>query len=94
VEFNTGFTFDSASGSLNRLGSNWARSIRVTYTAGYETLPGDIKFAAIELVSYYLNEEWKPTRTLQGTSIAGPAPEVGGIPKHIALILDGYKVGL
>jgi hypothetical protein len=93
VEFNTGYTFDNGSGTLTRIGGNWARTIEVTYKAGYATVPQQIKLAAIELISYYLNEEWKPARTMQGTSIAGPATEVGGMPKHIIPLLDNYKVG-
>ncbi len=91
VEFNIGFSFDPGGGKLVRIGGNWARNITVTYTAGYAEVPEGVKLAAIELVSYYLNEEWKPTRTAGGTSIAGPAPEVGGIPKHITPLLEYYK---
>ena len=94
VIFNSGFSFDPGAGTIRRIGGNWARRITVSYTAGYEEAPAEIKLAAIELVSYYLNEEWKPTRTTQGTSMVGPAPDIGGMPKHIQVILDKYKVGL
>ncbi len=94
VIFNTGYGFSIGSGKLTRVGGNWSRTVRVTYKAGYETVPEQIKLAAIELVSYYFNEEWKPSRSMQGTSLAGPAPESGGIPKHILPMLDTYKVGL
>ena len=30
---------------------------RVTYTAGYETIPGDLKLAVLDLVTYYLKSE-------------------------------------
>jgi hypothetical protein len=92
VIFNTGFTYDGASGRLTRIGGNWARKVIVTYKTGYATVPEQIKLAAIELVSYYLNEEWKPTRASGGTSIVGPEEHVGGMPLHIAKLLDHYKV--
>lgn len=92
VVFNTGFTVDGALGRITRIGGNWARKIKVTYTAGYEQTPEEIKLAAIELVSYYFNEEWKPTRTAGGTTMAGPIPLAGSIPKHVASLLDSYKV--
>lgn len=94
IIFNTDYTFSSSDGALVRTGSTWANSVRVTYTFGYPTTPYDVKFAAIELVSYYLNEEWKPARQAGGTSISGPAVEAGGMPKHIKLMLDNYKQGL
>lgn len=90
--FNVDYGFNNA-GYLSRIGSNWSRNIVVTYKAGYATTPPQIKLAAIELVSYYLNEEWKPTRTMQGTSMVGPPPDVNGIPKHIAVMLNSFKVG-
>lgn len=91
--FNSDYSFDPVAGALSRMGRNWARNVTVVYKSGYATTPPEIKLAAIELVSHYLNEEWKPTRALQGTSITGPTPEVGGMPKHIQAILDRFKVG-
>lgn len=92
VVFNTGFSFDPGKGVLSRIGGNWARRIKVTYKTGYATVPEQIKLAAIELVSYYLNEEWKPTRSMQATTMVGPEPTVNGMPTHIAKLLDNYKV--
>lgn len=92
--FNSDYVFNSSSGLLTRLGRNWSRTVKVTYRAGYQVVPTQLKMAAIELVSYYLNEDWKPNRTMQGANMAGPAPEAGGIPKHILPMLNHYKVGL
>lgn len=94
VAFNSDYIFDSPNGILTRLNKNWGRNIKVVYKAGYETTPPEIKHAAIELVSYYLNEEWKPTRSMNGSTMVGPTPESKGIPKHIQGILDGIKIGL
>ncbi len=93
MQYTADYLFSQSGGVLNRIGKTWARTIEVTYTSGYQTVPEQIKLAAIEMVSYYLNEEWKPARTMQGTSIAGPTAEAGGIPKHVAPMLDHYKVG-
>lgn len=88
----TAYNISTGTGGLVRLGRNWTRSVRVTYTTGYEETPTDLKLAAIELVSHFYNEEWKPSRTTMGSTMAGPAPETTGIPKYIRAILDLYKV--
>jgi hypothetical protein len=33
------------------------RGYRVSYTAGYETLPGDLKLAAMDIVDYYMRND-------------------------------------
>lgn len=94
AQFNADYTLSVENGRLTRLGRTWSRTVKVTYRAGYDEAPMQLKLAAIELVSYYMNEDWKPNRVMQGATMAGPTPETNGIPKHIALMLDHYKVGL
>jgi len=77
---------------------NWATgvgAVKVTYTAGYSTLPVDLKLAVIDLMTYYFKREHKERRTLGGASIqnsttTSQADNVG-FPDHIKRILDLYK---
>ena len=78
--------------------TNWATgvgAVKVTYTAGYSTLPVDLKLAVIDLMTYYFKREHKERRTLGGASIqnsttTSQADNVG-FPDHIKRILDLYK---
>ena len=66
-----------------------------TYTAGYATLPVDLKLAVIDLMTYYFKREHKERRTLGGASIQNSATtsqaDNVGFPDHIKRILDLYK---
>lgn len=56
-----------------------------------EDPPADLKLACIELVNYYKNEEYKQSRSIQGTSIVNTPSQGTDFPKHIQVILDRYK---
>ena len=77
---------------------NWATgvgAVKITYTAGYSTLPVDLKLAVIDLMTYYFKREHKERRTLGGASIQNSATtsqaDNVGFPDHIKRILDLYK---
>lgn len=77
---------------------NWPRgagAVRVTYSAGYLNTPSDLKLAVIDLVTYYLKDEYKERRTLGGASIQNQGSSTladnVGFPDHIKRILDMYK---
>lgn len=77
---------------------NWPRgagAVRVTYSAGYSNTPADLKLAVIDLVTYYLKDEYKERRTLGGASIQNQGSSTladnVGFPDHIKRILDMYK---
>jgi len=77
---------------------NWATgvgAVKVTYTAGYATLPVDLKLAVIDLMTYYFKREHKERRTLGGASIQNSATtsqaDNVGFPDHIKRVLDLYK---
>ena len=78
--------------------ANWAKgpgAVRVTYTAGYATCPSDLKLAVIDTVTYYLKDEHKERRTMQGASIqnASSTTQANNVafPDHIKRVLDLYK---
>ena len=78
---------------------NWrprgAAAVKVTYTAGYEACPADLKLAVIDLVTYYLKDEHKERRTLGGASIQNQSTssvrDSVAFPDHIKRVLDMYK---
>lgn len=83
-------------------GSYWAQgpgSVIVNYRAGYadeSLIPPELKQATMDLVSYYKNEEYKPSMQTRGATITN---QVGGsgrdydtaFPPHIQRILDLYR---
>lgn len=69
-------------------------SLKVTYTAGYEDLPLDLKLAVFDLVHYYESEESTPSKSLMSGSIENPLPYSSlHFPSHISRILNMYRVG-
>jgi len=77
---------------------NWKRgpgAVRVTYTAGYATIPVDLRLAVTDLVTYYLKDEHKERRTIAGASIQNQASTSQrnnvAFPDHIKRVLDLYK---
>ena len=77
---------------------NWPRgagAVKVTYTAGYESTPKDLKLAIFDLITYYLKDEHKERRTLGGASIQNQGStslrDSVAFPDHIKRVLDLYK---
>ena len=94
---------DQATDSIIRTTSgstykNWRRgpgAVRVTYTAGYSTLPTDLRLAVFDLITYYLKDEHKERRSIAGASIQNQASSSQrnnvAFPDHIKRVLDLYK---
>ena len=77
---------------------NWRRgpgAVRVTYTAGYSTLPLDLRLAVFDLITYYLKDEHKERRSIAGASMQNQASTSQrnnvAFPDHIKRVLDLYK---
>ena len=97
------YYLDSATDSVIRTtgGSsykNWRRgpgAVRITYTAGYSSLPLDLRLAVTDLITYYLKDEHKERRTIAGASIQNQASTSQrnnvAFPDHIKRVLDLYK---
>ena len=66
---------------------------QVTYTAGYETLPEDLKLAVMDLVTYYIkNDASVHSPKAPGTnSVQIEYITSSAFPAHIRRILDLYK---
>ena len=74
---------------------NWPTgvgAVKVTYTAGYSSVPADLQIAVIDLINYYFKDEHKTRRTLSGATLENPdSGDNIGFPDHIKRVLDMYK---
>lgn len=78
---------------------NWPggpASVKITYKAGYDTCPADLKLAVIDLITYYHKDEHKERKVMGGASIQNSASTTQSnnvaFPDHIKRVLDLYKV--
>ena len=78
---------------------NWPggpASVKITYKAGYDTCPADLKLAVIDLITYYHKDEHKERKVMAGASIQNSASTSQrnnvAFPDHIKRVLDLYKV--
>jgi hypothetical protein len=91
------YVADMAKGVLYKTGRYfWPQGnhgVIVTYRAGSDAngIPADIKQAAIDLTSYYVNNEHIAQRRTQGGSIENVQAKGTDFPPHIQRILDLYK---
>ena len=71
-------------------------SVRISYTAGYESTPSDLKLALFDLVTYYLKDEHKERRTIAGATLQNQGTsgvrDNTDFPDHIKRVLDLYRV--
>ena len=96
------YSLDSNTDSLLRTLANgyknWAQgvgAVKVVYTAGYSAIPADLKLAVLDLVTYYLKDEYKLRQSIAGASIQNPGSSGQtnnvGFHDHIKRVLDLYK---
>ena len=77
---------------------NWPvgiETVKVVYTAGYSAIPGDLKLAVLDLVTYYLKDEHKLRQSIAGASLQNQGSSTQrdnvSFPDHIKRVLDLYK---
>lgn len=95
--------FDSVTDAVFRTSEtggymNWpygVGAVKVIYTAGFTTIPDDIKLAVVDLVHYYDKAEYKQMLTIGSTTQQGaPNTQIRndpGFPDHIRRVLDLYR---
>jgi len=66
---------------------------KVSYFAGYETLPEDLKLATLDLVTYYLKNSSAvhSTKSIQPNTMQVEYITGSQFPAHIRRVLDMYK---
>ena len=69
---------------------------RITYTGGYETVPNDIKLAALDLIIYYITSDMsiKSTRNVGANNTSIEYVTTASLPSHIRRVLDLYRLDL
>lgn len=67
---------------------------RITYTGGYEFTPEDLKLAAMDLVTYYMQSDMavKSTRSPGANSTQIEYVLNATLPAHIRRVLDTYRL--
>ncbi len=65
---------------------------RVTYTAGYEEIPEDLKLAVLDLLTYYLKNDMavKSARDAGSNTVQIEYITKNTLPSHIARVFDLY----
>lgn len=81
---------------MNVLIGDWPKQIngyKVTYTAGYETLPQDLKLAVFDTISYYLRHDLAvhSTRNVGSSTVQIEYITNVALPAHITRVLNLYK---
>jgi hypothetical protein len=94
IEF-TDYVLNMRSGEINSIADIFPFRIngyKIVYTAGFETIPEDLKLAVMDLVTYYIKNDSavhssKPTtpNTVQVQYITST-----NLPAHIKRVLDLY----
>ncbi len=72
---------------------NFARGVKITYNGGYDTIPDDLKMAALDFVKLvWKNEQATSSFSLQGESKRNFSLSSNSFPPHIKRILDLYRL--
>lgn len=83
----TGCTVDKDSGVIT-LGTGFTAGQVVTYTYGFDTLPGDVRLAVLEMGRHL----WQAGRghPRPGTAPSGPALGGYAVPNAVAELIESY----
>jgi len=70
------------------------RGYKVTYVAGYDTLPGDLQLAVFDLITYYRRNDGSvhSTKSPGTNSVQVEFISTTTLPAHIRRILDLYRM--
>ena len=101
VNLSTQYVVNSEYGSISRVdGEYWPMgraAVTVVYTVGTNpvTVPAELKQVTIDIVTYYLKEEWKENRSMMGASMRNEPVYQSStkFPPHIQRVLDLYGPG-
>ena len=71
-----------------------SRSVKLVYKGGYSAVPGDLKLAVYDLITYYLKKEATPAKSMPGSEIKNVTKSQtlhSEFPPHIKRILEHYR---
>ena len=91
----TDYALSIAQGVIKCMGKGFpvaTNGYRITYTAGYETLPEDLKLAVLDLITYYIkNDSAIHSNKAPGTNtVQIEYVTTTSLPAHIKRVLDLY----
>ena len=96
VEF-TDYVVDTETEQVNLIPLQYqtykrVNAFRITYNAGYETLPADLKLAVFDLITYYLRHEaaLHTNKNVGANSVQIEYVTNTALPAHIRRVLDLY----
>lgn len=89
------YVINTKAASIVYVGGTWPKALngyRVTYNAGYETIPVDLQVALYDLVTYYLRNDMavKSQRNPGSNTVQIEYITKNQLPSHIARIFDLY----
>jgi len=72
--------------------TNYINGYRITYSAGYETIPEDLKLAVLDLIIYYLKNDMavKSNKAAGTNTVQIEYVTANSLPSHIARVLNFY----
>ena len=92
------YVIDEKTDSIIRIGQYFpkgTKSTKVTYRAGYASIPLDLELAIIDLIHYYMHGEYKMMKSLNSATLTNSTTSsiIGniGFPDHIKRVLDLYR---
>ncbi len=98
LEEYTDYIIDSDNSRIVALGDTFVstnypiNAIEVIYTGGYITVPEDLTLATINLVDYYLDEDYTPSKAFAGVRVENIVGlDNSKIPPHIRRVLEHYR---
>lgn len=94
LEYHVDYITDSVYAHSSTIFDEGFGAVKVTYTAGYETVPADLKIATLDLVQHYYKEEYKERKQIGNASVDNANRYTGLAsewPVHIIRVLDMYR---
>ena len=70
------------------------RSVKLVYKGVYSSVPGDLRLAVYDLITYYLKKEATPAKSMPGSEIKNVTKSQtlhSEFPPHIKRILEHYR---
>jgi len=70
------------------------KSVKLVYKGGYSSVPGDLRLAVYDLITYYLKKEATPAKSMPGSEIKNVTKTQtlhSEFPPHIKRILEHYR---
>lgn len=95
VDLNLDAIYRVSNGYLGKKFCRGVNCVRVVYKAGYEEVPTDLQLAIADLVTYYINDEYKTEKTNLSFTLKTPGTSSkqgdGNLPDHIKRVLDLHR---